>query len=112
MEIWKFEIMVNPLQEDHPVVYIVLTLGVGEVLVRDGHGRRRQAVRVEGGGSQQVVVGAPRDGNGVRGRLSTTGKRFNRKTIFGLSFGLKNGWRFHFNSETCLNYPFLNIFSV
>ena len=31
---------------------------------------------------------------------------------FGLSFGLKNGLRFHFDSETCLNYKFLNIFSV
>ena len=25
---------------------------------------------------------------------------------FGLSFGLKNGLRFHFDSETCLNYLF------
>ena len=25
-------------------------------------------------------------------------------------FGLKNGLRFHFDSETCLNYQFLNIF--
>ena len=32
--------------------------------------------------------------------------------IFGLSFGLKNGLRFHFDSKTCLNYPFLNIFLV
>ena len=39
------------------------------------------------------------------------GRRFNRKQ-FGLSFGLKNGLRFHFDSETCLNYPFLNIFLV
>ena len=30
----------------------------------------------------------------------------------GLSFGLKNGLRFRFDSETCLNYPFLNIFLV
>ena len=28
----------------------------------------------------------------------------------GLSFGLKNGLRFHFDSKTCLNYPFSNIF--
>ena len=28
----------------------------------------------------------------------------------GLSFGLKNGLRFHFDSETCSNYPFLSIF--
>ena len=34
------------------------------------------------------------------------GRRFNRKTI-GLSFGLKNGSRFRFDSETCLNYTFL-----
>ena len=39
------------------------------------------------------------------------GRRFNRKT-FGLSFGLKNGLRFHFDSETCLNSLFLNTFSV
>ena len=31
---------------------------------------------------------------------------------FGLSFGMKNGLRFHFDSETCLNYLFLNIFVV
>ena len=41
----------------------------------------------------------------------TTGRRFNR-TNFGLSFGLKNGLRFRFDSETCPNYPFLNIFLV
>ena len=40
-----------------------------------------------------------------------TGRRFNRKH-FGLSFGLKNGLRFRFDSETCLNYPILNIFLV
>ena len=40
-----------------------------------------------------------------------TGRRFNRKH-FGLSFGLKNGLRFHFDSEACLKYPFLNIFLV
>ena len=27
-------------------------------------------------------------------------------------FGLKNGLRFRFDSETCLNYPFLNVFLV
>ena len=26
----------------------------------------------------------------------------------GMSFGLKNGLRFHFDSVTCLNYPFAN----
>ena len=31
------------------------------------------------------------------------GAQLNRKN-FGLSFGLKNGLRFHFDSETCLNY--------
>ena len=34
------------------------------------------------------------------------------ETIFGFSFGLKNGLRFHFDPETHLNYPFLNIFLV
>ena len=37
------------------------------------------------------------------------GTQFNRN-IFGLSFGLKNRLRFHFDSETCLNYSFMNIF--
>ena len=33
----------------------------------------------------------------------------NSTDIFvGFSFGLKNGLRFHFDSVTCLNYPFLN----
>ena len=36
-----------------------------------------------------------------------SGRRFDRKK-FDLSFGLKNGFRFHFDSETCLNCPFLN----
>ena len=39
----------------------------------------------------------------------TPGTQFNRN-IFGLSFGLKNRLRFHFDSETCLNYSFMNIF--
>ena len=42
---------------------------------------------------------------------TSSGRQFNRKH-FGLSFGSKNGLRFHFDSETCLNYPFLNIFLV
>ena len=55
-------------------------------------------------------------GNPVLTSVRTTGmpisgRRFNRK-IFGLSFGLKNGSRFHFDSETWLNNPFLDIFSV
>ena len=39
------------------------------------------------------------------------GRRFNRN-FFCLSFGLKNCFKFHFDSETCLNYLFLNIFLV
>ena len=39
------------------------------------------------------------------------GTQFNRKT-FVLSFGLKNGLRFRFDYEACLNYPFLNIVLV
>ena len=40
---------------------------------------------------------------------ATAGTRFNRNKI-GLSNGLKNGLRFHFDSATCLNYQCLNIF--
>ena len=43
--------------------------------------------------------------------INVTGTRFNRK-CFGLSFGLKSGLRFHFDSDTCLNYQFLNFFFV
>ena len=43
--------------------------------------------------------------------LDGSGRRFDRKK-FGLSFGLKNGLRFHFDSMTCLNYQFLNFFLV
>ena len=39
------------------------------------------------------------------------GRQFNRN-IFGSSFSLKNHLRFHFDSVTCLNYPFLNFLSV
>ena len=38
-----------------------------------------------------------------------SGRRFNR-TIFGLSFGFKNGLRLHFDCETRLNYPLLEQF--
>ena len=50
--------------------------------------------------------------SGMAGRVllsAKSGRRFNR-TSFGLSFRMKNGLRFRFDSETCLNYPFLNIF--
>ena len=46
-----------------------------------------------------------------RGWWRRSGRRFNRKH-FGLSFDLKNGLRFRFDSARCLNYPFLNIFLV
>ena len=36
------------------------------------------------------------------------GRRFVRKNFL-VTFGLKNGLRFHFYSETCLNYPFFNV---
>ena len=39
----------------------------------------------------------------------TAGRRFNRKQIW---LGFKKELRFHFDSETCLNYPNLNIFLV
>ena len=48
------------------------------------------------------------DTNGRQSYRVRPGRQFNRK-IFGLRFGLKNGLRFRFG---CLNYPFLNIFSV
>ena len=43
--------------------------------------------------------------------VEVTGWKFNKKK-FGLSFGLKNGLRFHFDSVTCLNYPLMNYFLV
>ena len=42
-------------------------------------------------------------------KLVRPGRQFNRSN-FCLSFGLKNGLRFYFHTEMCLNYPFLNIF--
>ena len=42
---------------------------------------------------------------------SSAGRRFNRN-FFVLSFVLKNGLRFHFDSETCQNYQCLNIVLV
>ena len=44
-------------------------------------------------------------------QCGTPGRRFNRN-LFGLTFGLKNGFRLRFDSETCLNYPFLSFFLV
>ena len=41
---------------------------------------------------------------------STQGPDSIEKFWFG--FGLKNGSRFRFDSETCLNYPILNVFLV
>ena len=38
---------------------------------------------------------------------SIPGAQFKSKN-FGLSFGLKNSLRFHFESDTCLNYQFLS----
>ena len=43
--------------------------------------------------------------------FAAAGTQFNRN-IFGLSFGLKNGLRFRFDSAKCLNYTFLNVFLV
>ena len=63
---------------------------------------------------QRRPVGPLRPTDAGGGQLHVhlrAGMQFNRKTI-GLSFGLKNGLRFRFDSETCLNYPFLNIFLV
>ena len=40
---------------------------------------------------------------------TSSGRRFIRN-FFGLSFGLNKGLRFHFDSETCLNYPIFEHF--
>ena len=58
----------------------------------------------EGGAVAAAAAAAAADSDGA-------GRQFNRKT-FGLSFGLKNGLRFHFDSKKCLNNPFLKIFLV
>ena len=51
----------------------------------------------------------------IRGKMfddeQEPGIQFNRN-IFCWSFCLKNRLRFHFDSETCLNNPFLNVFFV
>ena len=47
-------------------------------------------------------------GVAAEGKARRSGGQFNRK-FFSLNCGLKNGLRFHFDSERCLNYPFLNI---
>ena len=52
---------------------------------------------------------APASTGSIFGGGGAPGTQFNRN-IFVLSFGLKNGLRFNFDSETCLNYPFLNVF--
>ena len=62
-------------------------------------------------GVTPLIPAAERCPQYVVRQLVDAGRRFNRKKI-GLSFGLKNGLRFNFHSETCLNYPFLNIFFV
>ena len=66
-----------------------------------------------GGGSvNQGIVDLAEEVCDLQAKLSAvTGTQFNRK-FFGLSFGLKNGLRFHFDSATCLNYPFLSVFLV
>ena len=50
-------------------------------------------------------------GDGAARDHEDPGWQFNR-IKFGYSFVLKNGLRFHFDSVTCLNYPFFNFFSV
>ena len=54
---------------------------------------------------------ATEDDAGLDEGARRPGGQFNRN-IFGFSFGLKNRLRFRFDSETCLNYPFMNIFLV
>ena len=47
----------------------------------------------------------------ARARGQEAGRKFNGN-ISGLSFGLKNGFRFRFDSVTCLNYPIVNFLFV
>ena len=69
--------------------------------------------------SSWLWVGWRRRRRAARGRAASSaptrsprpGWQFNRNN-FGLSFGLKNSLRFHFDSLTCLNYPFFNFFLV
>ena len=61
-------------------------------------------VRDDDGGRAGVAFGCVE-------RHEEPGWQFNRN-INGLSFGLKNGSRFHFDSVTCLIYPFLNFLLV
>ena len=65
-------------------------LDVGAALADDAAGdlARHEHPRLE------LVPARP-----LHGALVAAGRRFNRK-IFDLSFGLKNGLRFHFDSET------------
>ena len=58
-----------------------------------------------------AVNAASADGRGqIIGEDGQGGDSIEKK--IGLSFGLKNGSRFRFDLETCLNYPFLTIFLV
>ena len=58
---------------------------------RDGEG----AFAVQGGGPNIPVWANYLGGNSIE--------------IFGWIFCLKNGLRFHFDTVTCLNYPFFNL---
>ena len=72
------------------------------------HGERRPDPALQPGEDPAgVLLRAGVDGGGA------AGTQFNRN-IFGLNFGLKSGLRrgSSFDSATCLNYPFLNIFLV
>ena len=61
--------------------------------------------------SQQHREALPEGGVVAGHRPRLPGWRFNRNNL-GLSFGLKNGLRFHFDSVRGLNYPFLNTFFI
>ena len=69
----------------------------------DGRGQAR-AVEEGGRGGAERGAGEGREGRGLRqAGGGEAGRRFNRKNDSGLSFGLKNGSRFHFGSVTCLS---------
>ena len=82
-----------------------------EPRVRPARGGGRGEVGGGGEGAHRRV--RRREARGVEEGvgLAVAGRQFNRK-VSGLSFGFKNGLRFHFGSETCLNYPCWDIFSV
>ena len=78
------------------------------LLAERKEGRREQS-REEGEMEERALGYAPHVHLGHL--LAAQGPDSIGKKI-GLSFGLKNSLRFHFDSATCLNYPFFKLFLV